>query len=280
MLGFLKRRRNPPGTRPYRSPFLPAAGEPLIVHGSHHKVGTRWFSKVLRDLAVPFGMKVYVGPQDTLPADAHIFIENHSRFDRERLPHFRGSHLIRDPRDVIVSAYHYHLWTKEEWANIPMAQLPQAAKKRWSRIEPDKHAHLSYREYLNSLDPETGLTVEMKRLSATFLRELLSWDYEDPRFIEVRYEDLVADEQGVFARIFEHYGLNEEAMVVAMRAVEAASFRNRAKREPGQIQEGSHFRSGKAGQWREEFTPEHITLCKALFGEALIQLGYEKGLDW
>lgn len=274
-LPWRRRRR-----RQRRNPFREGVTHRLIVHGSHHKVGTTWMSKVLRGLAEPLGLELYSGPQDGLPGSADIFIENHSRFDLDRLPPFRGSHLIRDPRDVVISAYHYHLWTTEKWANIPMGRLPEVTKERWRLIEPERHAGLTYREYLNTLDPEEGLATEMKRSVYTFLREVTSWNYDDPRFIELRYEDLVQDERGWFARVFEHYGLNEEATRIGMEAVEAASFRNRTRREPGQVAERSHLRVGKAGQWKTEFTPAHVRLCKELFGEALIQLGYEKDLDW
>ena len=42
----------------------------------------------------------------------------------------------------------------------------------------------------------------------------------------------------------------------------------------------SNFRSGKINQWREEFTKMQIEKCKKLLGPALIELGYEKDLEW
>jgi sulfotransferase 6B1 len=40
------------------------------------------------------------------------------------------------------------------------------------------------------------------------------------------------------------------------------------------------FRSGRAGGWREHFTPEHKRLFLDVAGDMLVQLGYEKNNDW
>ena len=40
------------------------------------------------------------------------------------------------------------------------------------------------------------------------------------------------------------------------------------------------FRSGKTGEWRKHFTPEHKKIFKDVAGELLIRLGYEKDTDW
>jgi hypothetical protein len=40
------------------------------------------------------------------------------------------------------------------------------------------------------------------------------------------------------------------------------------------------FRSGKTGGWREHFTDDHKKLFKAVAGDLLVRLGYEKDDDW
>lgn len=40
------------------------------------------------------------------------------------------------------------------------------------------------------------------------------------------------------------------------------------------------FRSGKTGGWKEHFTEEHKKLFKAVAGDLLVGLGYEKENDW
>jgi hypothetical protein len=40
------------------------------------------------------------------------------------------------------------------------------------------------------------------------------------------------------------------------------------------------LRKGIVGDWRNHFTPKVKERAKELIGEALIELGYEKDLDW
>jgi len=43
---------------------------------------------------------------------------------------------------------------------------------------------------------------------------------------------------------------------------------------------GWSFFKGKVGVWREYFNDEHKVAVKEEIGDLLIQLGYEKDLDW
>jgi hypothetical protein len=90
----------------------------------------------------------------------------------------------------------------------------------------------------------------------------------------VRYEDLVE---------------NRDASLAAMLdAVERTGYRLPFSREKAlsvlnaAIQPGRSrtFRSGKAGGWREHFTPEHKQLFLDVSGDLLVQLGYEKNDNW
>jgi hypothetical protein len=40
------------------------------------------------------------------------------------------------------------------------------------------------------------------------------------------------------------------------------------------------FRKGKTGGWQKHFSAEHKALFKNYAGDLLIDLGYEKDLDW
>ena len=254
--------------RATRDPFDPAVGAATIVHAGHHKVGTTWFGKILSDLGRHFGLRFEAvgdgGPERT---DAHIVQFMHTRNFGDaviggRL--IRGSHLVRDPRDVVVSAYHYHLWTKEPWAHRP---------------DP-AYGGISYQERLKSLPFDEGLAVEIRRTCGDEIRDMGEWDYRRPEFLELRYEDLMADEHGQFDRLFRHYGLSDAAREVAHRIVAANSFSARSGRRPGEVQQESHLRSGQPGEWRSVFTAEHVTLFKQLTGDIIPALGYERDSGW
>lgn len=247
-----------------KSPFT--GPEHLIVHCSHHKVGTVWFKRILERLAKEYGLNLYSGPQSGLPESAHVFLEEHSQVDPSQLRTFRGSHMVRDPRDIVISGYFYHLWTKEEWANIPQ----------------ERYGNVSYQTYLNALPQSEGLIAEMNRFALEYsdLRDMTCWDYDNPNFLELKYEETLNDEEETFRRLFSHYGFNAEAIEDGLRIADEISFKNYKKKIEKNKKQKSHLRSGKTGEWRDLFDESHKEHCKALMGDALIQLGYESDKDW
>lgn len=254
--------------RRHRSPFEPP-GDQAIVHCGHHKVGTVWFHRILSSVANHYGLRFveYDVERSTLRGDVVLF--GHSgQFDADDFDGrpIRGTHVLRDPRDVAVSAYHYHLWTDEEWVTLPR-------KKFEGR---------SYQEELRRLDTERGLLLEIEEMCTVgrSLDEMLAWDYRREGFLELRYEDLVEDEVAAFTSVFQHYGLTTEATERALEIVEKASFRRLTGRELGQARAGSHLRSGRPGEWREHFRPSHVALWNHLAAGALVRLGYEADDDW
>jgi len=234
--------------------------ERLIVHGSHHKVGTVWFNRILGGMARSLNWKCHIGRQEYRPPDASIFIEEHSRIDADNLPPFVGSHIIRDPRDVVISGYYYHLKCCEKWCIQPK----------------DKFDGRSYQSVLRDLDVNDGIDFEMRNVGRNTLKEMLSWDYRQACFFEIRYEQLLDNEKDVFTSLFKHYGLNPAQIEVGLELVEKYSFKNAKKNSNSEI----HLRSGKVNQWRLLFSKSHIESCKSLYGDGLIALGYEKDLNW
>jgi hypothetical protein len=247
-----------------RTPFVDNSQKKLIVHCCYHKVGTAWFIRVLRAIARYYGLQFQRCLQSELKRDTDIFMEYMSRIEVNKLPNYVGSHMIRDPRDIIISAYFYHLWTKEEWAHIPRQSLN----------------NLTYQEYLNSLNQEEGLLAEMQGTSKEVITEMSNWDYHNPNFLELRYEDIMHNEQAVFYQIFKHYQFGEEAIENCINIAEKFSFNNQRNRRKGMNNQKSHLRSGRTGEWREIFNEYHKRQFKELFGDVLIKLGYETSHDW
>jgi hypothetical protein len=100
-----------------------------------------------------------------------------------------------------------------------------------------------------------------------------SWDYEQPEFLELRYEDAFTDEEGTFEKLFRWYGFNDAAFQLGMEAVSRLS-RKRGGAVP------NHIRSGSPGEWKRRFTPAHIERFKELTGDLTVRLGYETAVDW
>ena len=266
--------------RKTRCPFLDHENRPIVLHGSHHKVGTSWMQKVLRSISAEYGLRFQVCKQADLDPHTDVFFQSHSRFDLNQFTHFRGSHMVRDPRDVMVSGYYYHLWTNEEWANIPMSSFGPEVRRAWEHVPFDEAGDLSYKGFLNSLDREAGLAMEIRRAATTVMRGFTSWDYQNPAFYELRYESMIEDETAVFEQLFRHYGFTEQAVARCVGLAEACSFRNQAKRDLGRVDNKSHMRSGLPGQWRDELSEAHRVLFKELNGDALVRMGYEHDVDW
>lgn len=172
--------------------------------------------------------------------------------------------MVRDPRDIAVSAYHYHLWTTEKWVHVPGKGF----------------GGKTYQELLRSLDAHEGLSAEIRRLAGSVFTRMAEWNYDQPGFIELRYEDVIADEDGWFTRTFRHYGFNDKAISDALSIVRSHSFTKVAGRAVGETENEKHLRSGRAGQWRDEFTSDHIALFKKCTGDLVVRLGYEQDDDW
>ena len=249
------------GSRP-----APFNGNPKkIYHGAHHKMGTVWLMRVLEKVATEFDWRLQKSNQDTEPPDpqVEIFFSNHSlhwpQFQELHGDAAIGSHLVRDPRDAIVSGYYYHLWTDEAWARVPQTELNG----------------LSYQQHLQSLSRSDGIFAEIRRV-ADYVNEyqMNAWVYSDPRMLELRYEDLIADEKKCFTQLFSHYGFDPKTIRQAVRLAKTQSFRRASARKLGQTQQKSHLRSGKPGEWKDVLSAAHLSIINELFGELMERMGY------
>jgi hypothetical protein len=244
-----------------RDPFLRDVGRPLLVHCSHHKIGTVWFMRVLKSVSETYGLRFeIVGPNRPSPDSEVLLFNNAFRFKLEYLEgrQFRGSHIIRDPRDLAVSGYHYHLRTTEQWAMTP--------SKRWGGQ--------SYQELLRSMNPHDGLLTEIERCTGSEFKSMGNWDYSQPDFLELRYEDVLDDEAAAFGRLFRHYGFKDTECEASVQKARSFSL------DVVRADKDAHVRSGRPGEWRDAFEPEHIAKFKELTGNLLVQLGYETNMDW
>lgn len=236
-----------------------------VLVGTHHKTGTYWLDAIFRDVAARHGLVFFFGEQAELPDRWDVFFQNHSRFDLAALSSgdarpVRGVHLIRDPRDVIVSGCFYHQVSDEPWL-----------------LEPSPHLDgRSYREAITALsDPGDRLMFELEHTGRVTLDEMLAWPYGRPGFRELRYESLVHDRSLVrFRSLFRFLGFPEAAMPGLLAAAWRHSLFS------GRVPRSTHVRSGAVGQWRRHFEARHRRRFLELFGDALVRLGYEPDDAW
>ena len=173
---------------------------------------------------------------------AHSF---HINTLKTLFPEARFIHMLRDGRDVSVSAFHH--------------------KERVLRK-------------LQQNDPDADLNKEAPALLhkwADFTRAVLKAEVAGQAIHTVRYEAMLANPGAALRGCLQHIVPNQpwtEALV--QQAVEANSFRRKSGRDPGQASSSSFLRKGQAGSWREELDPATLTRLDPADQALLEQLGY------
>jgi hypothetical protein len=238
-------------------PPVVESNAPVLFVATHHKVMTTYFNAVLRLLG--FGLKrrfqrVHV---DQPAPEAGLVLSMHGKLDLQRLRPYRGVHVMRDPRDMIVSGYHYHKWTNEDWVH-----------------RPDDRGE-SYQQKLNRADKRDGLFMEIDHFIFFYRETLENWDTEDPDILEVAYDDLMGEErERLYGRIFSHLGLEGRDLGLATDLMKLFEAGSRTGRKAGAVAQKSHVRSGRSGQWREELDNDHIAYIERELGPVLRKFGY------
>ena len=231
----------------------------LVVHGTHHKMGTTWFNVIFREICKEFGWNYHAAHKGLPPEGTDIYFNGKSRIPFDELPDYRGSHMIRDPRDQIISAYHYHYAGKEKWVHTPLEQ----------------YGGKSYYEALQAVGKEEGLMLEVERTIPLYM-QLRAWDFDNPKMLEIKYEDFIDPSQQAdrFATLFKHYGWSDEHIARGVRIALENSFSSQTGRKLGEVKDGEHRRSGMPGQWETEFTPAVHAKYQETLGDIHKQLGY------
>lgn len=224
----------------------------------HHKGMTTYFSPVLQILSLALSGRFAKIPRDLGESEGRDFILYlQGGVDFARLGAYRGVHVLRDPRDMIVSGYHYHQWCDERWAHRP------------------DDAGRSYQQKLREASKEDGLFMEIDLFAHMNAEKLRAWPLGDPDLLEVSYETLMGPErEAAYGRIFDHLRLDGEAGRLGrdlMRLFEAG---RRRGRRAGAVSERAHLRSGRSGQWREELSEAHIRYINETLGDVLEKFGY------
>jgi hypothetical protein len=225
-----------------------------------------------------------------LPGDVDVIVFGHGQLDLRGIHSgYRGAHIVRDPRDIVISGYQYHLRTDESWcvnedfseeAPISSPRVP-----RWieSRSEEWKRAYLrsldgkSYQENLKSRSEADGISFEIQGYSAWTIDRMLAWDYDDPNVIELRFEDVLANFDAEMRRMFVGLGLTGRWLE---RAVEIAATEDLGRMDRARLDTDPHIQSRGSSRWEQYFTDEHKAAFKERFGDAVVKLGYEESNDW
>ncbi len=230
---------------------------PVMFVATHHKSMTTYFSAVLKFLGMGLGIPYEIIHLQEPAEKTRLFLSAHGKMDLERLRPYRGVHILRDPRDMIVSGYHYHKWTDEDWVHRP------------------DDTGRSYQQKLLAANQEDGLFMEINHF-IFFYRDLLEqWDMDDPDMLEVSYEALMDPErEKLYEQIFTHLGFEGEEHAFAVHLMHLFAAENRKSKTAGDVAQGRHVRSGKSGQWKTILTPDHLQYIEEELGPVLRKFGY------
>jgi len=163
--------------------------------------------------------------------------------------------IFRDPRDVAISHVFYV-----------------------TDMEP-KHVHHDYYQSLPDFDarlrvsilgrPDIG--IEFPDIAGRFA-PYLGW-LDQPAVLKLHFEELVNERARALDRILDHFLRRVPLGTPRHEILNALEASINPSRSPT-------FRSGKTGEWKKHFTPEHKRIFKQAAGDLLIRLGYEEDEDW
>jgi hypothetical protein len=206
------------------------------------------------------GIRARAEKQSTQPA---VFVDYHSDFPDLTLCKEScggvGIHIVRDPRDILLSAVRFHLVSKEAWLHVRR----------------DEFGGLTYQQKLTSYDSiEDRIRFEMDNNMMWVIRKMLSFKRQGV-FRDVHYEDLIVDEDmRLWHDISLGLGMHGRELINSMDAFWQSSIFGDMKAE-AQSGKNSHIKNAKPQQWRTQLSPVMLDEIQDRFGEEIVGLGYE-----
>lgn len=190
---------------------------------------------------------------DQLPRPRYL--KSHQYFD-PRYP--KVIHIVRDPRDVVLSEYYFDIKRRAIEEGFPVEQFV-------SRF----------------------VRGEVSHPYGTWAENTATWFYtraNSPRLLLVTYEALQSDGPQQMARIAEFIGVpaDRERIDFAIKQSSADRMRELEKKQ-GMLwsstrqtrQDKPFVRSAKAGGWKNELSESSVAEIESAWGRLMSDLGYE-----
>jgi len=243
--------------------YTPFADDICVV--SYPKSGGTWLRFLIGNLIRPQTAVTFANIEATAPSIYHNPDHRLRQAPRSRIlksheaffsRHGRVIYLVRDPRDIAVSYYHYLIKFREIPEDYPIVEYVP----RFMREEFDAHYGPWDEHVLSWLRMRQG----------------------DPRFLLLRYEDLLRTPEDELARIARFIGIEVDERRV-QQAIELSSADRMRALEKKQSRKWSataksrqdmpFVRAATAGNWGE-LPQESVQLIESAWAPVMQILGY------
>lgn len=215
-----------------------------------------------------------------------------TKIDSNNILNYKGFHLIRDPRDILISAYFSHK------NSHPVND--------WTELKKIKNK-------LSSVSLSEGIKYEMSLLKENLI-DLEKWNYSNPNIYEVKFEDLIKNPVEIIIDIFVYLDLvdfdyfdesiknlskelinsisnklikkkpiktKKIPLTKLLNAIVVNDFKRLSNGRSNGIEDKfSHYRKGISGDWKNYFNNDIKEKFKTDFPNLLIKLGYEESNEW
>jgi hypothetical protein len=226
---------------------------------SHHKCATTWLSAYVERFAALNRLSFAVTHLSATVPEGAVAVMVNADWPAVRERPEPRLHVLRNPLDIVVSAYHSHLRTHalEGW--------PELAAQRAVLEQVSREAGLFLTlAFLERDDFHSGAVGP--------LHALRHWDFDAPGVATLRMEDAVREGGRPVGE-----WLAERHPDAILPDPEDFAFARFSGRAPGAVDEASHYRSGRAGQWRDELPEPLVAYLRAHF-HALLARFYPDSL--
>lgn len=243
---------------------------PYLVRFSYHKCLTRYMGAIFdKNKHFRDDQKGFVEHVTKKRIPRFISLNNGVVYPgRKILSAARMVHLIRHPKDLIISGYHYHKKGRELWNTL---EIPKPKFYRFSleldHVLNDQEKKMlqpgvTYQQLLESLPFEKGMMAEM-----VWLKYIKSFNpliyYQSPLVSTYRFEKIMQDPVEGVRKICQHWQLSEK---------ETAYYCERA----GHYDQNPAYpiRNSAAYQYKEVYTKELNVFFDQQFNQLVKRLDY------
>jgi hypothetical protein len=233
---------------------------------SFPKSGNTWTRFLLANLIYPLEPATFANIHRLIPDPEGTAKRD---FDRMRKPRIIKSHdcfdpryprviyIVRDPRDVVVSQYHYHRKLRKILDDSPIENFVARF------LAGDTCPHGSWGQHVVSW---------------------LATRQEQSRFLLLRYEDMIADTAREMEKIVKFIGIasGPEQIVQAVERSSAGRMRQLERAQTDQCdltknsrKDLSFVRAAGSGGWKSDLPQPMVGKIEAAWGSLMRCLGYE-----